>query len=205
MISKEARERGQVKKGDRGRNPTGKRTYHVAIQKWTPRREQTFLDVLAATGSVRRAAEAVGVDPNGMYTRRKRYPEFAARWEEAVAAATAVFENEAIRRAVEGVPELVVSMGKVVKDENDEPLYVRKYSDGLLGKLLARHDPEHYGDKSVHQIQQLGADGKPIDPQTMGMLELRRVFSGLSDETLRRMRRELEGPVIEHEPMEGEE
>lgn len=200
--SVEAGKRGAVKKGDVGRNPTGARRHHVAIERWSERREARFFEIYAATGSVRRAAIAAGTDPNAMYQRRKRYPEFAARWAEAEAAAIALFEDEAIRRAVEGHPELIVSMGKVVTGEDGKPLYARKYSDSLLKQLLARFDPEHYGEKVLNQVQHLGADGKPIDPMTMGMLELRRMFSGLSDETLRRMRTELEAPVIEHESVE---
>jgi hypothetical protein len=56
-------------------------------------------------------------------------------------------EAEAWRRAVEGVAEPLVSMGKLVRDENDQPIAIRKYSDALMAVLLRAHKPEKYAER----------------------------------------------------------
>jgi hypothetical protein len=41
-------------------------------------------------------------------------------------------EAEAWRRAVDGVPEPLVSGGKVVRNDDGQPLAIRRYSDSLI-------------------------------------------------------------------------
>lgn len=47
--------------------------------RWSGEAEATFLGHVAATGSVRRAAEAAGFSTTAVYNRRGRYPHFDAR------------------------------------------------------------------------------------------------------------------------------
>ena len=63
--------------------------------------------------------------------------EFAAAWDEIEQETTDVMEREAYRRAVDGVPEPLVSAGKHVTD-------VRKYSDTLLIFMLKGRRPEKF-------------------------------------------------------------
>ena len=60
-------------------------------------------------------------------------------------------EQEAVRRAVEGVEEPVFHQGEVVG-------FVTKYSDALLGKLLTGRRPEIFGNKT----EVTGAQGGPL-------------------------------------------
>lgn len=82
---------------------------------WVPR----FLEIFRATGNVRLAADAAGVDRSTPYVRAARDPAFAAAWERAREDAVDVLEAEARRRALGG-------------------------SDALLMFLLRAHRPERY-------------------------------------------------------------
>ena len=83
--------------------------------------------------------------------------DFAAAWEEAEERAVDRLEAEAWRRAVDGVPEPLVSSGKVVRDDDGQPLAIRRYSDTLMLALLKARRPEKFKDRAVveHDI----ADG----------------------------------------------
>lgn len=52
---------------------------------WTPSAEARFLQVLAATCNVKAACSAVGLSTTSAYHRRRRWPAFARRWDEAIA------------------------------------------------------------------------------------------------------------------------
>src|SRR5262249_4356684 len=76
-----------------------------------------------------------------VYELRKADPAFAAAWEEAEEIAVDVLEAEARRRAVDGVPEPLVSAGKLVRDDDGQPIAIKRYSDHLLLALLRAHRP----------------------------------------------------------------
>jgi hypothetical protein len=67
---------------------------------------------------------------------RKQDPGFASAWEEAEESAADALEAEAWRRAVDGVPEPLISAGKVVHDDDGQALAIRRYSDILMLALL---------------------------------------------------------------------
>jgi hypothetical protein len=83
-----------------------------------------------------------GTSRTRVYEFRKADPTFASAWEEASESAVDRLEDEARRRAVDGVPEPLVSAGKLVRDGDGQPISVRRYSDNLLMALLkARRRP----------------------------------------------------------------
>lgn len=57
-----------------------------------------------------------------------------------------ILEDEADRRAVDGVVEDVYHQGEVVGQ-------VRKYSDGLLKYRLGAEDPDKYSEKHKHEVK----------------------------------------------------
>jgi hypothetical protein len=57
-------------------------------------------------------------------------------------------EAEAWRRAVDGVSEPLVSAGKLVRDENGNPMVIKRYSDNLLALLLRAHKPDRFRDRT---------------------------------------------------------
>lgn len=127
--------------------------------KRTPEKEVAFLAALAATCSVSRACEAAGIGRATVYEWRDEDPTFAARWEKAKAVGADILEDEAVRRAVEGVETPIYHEGKCVDT-------VHKYSDTLMIFLLKGAKPEVYKDRVVSEVS--GPNGAPIqiDDQT---------------------------------------
>jgi hypothetical protein len=125
--------------------------------KLTGERRERFLKALSDTGIVSLAVEIAGTSRTRVYELRKRDTAFAAGWDEAEERAADVLEAEAWRRAVDGVPEPLVSSGKVVRDDDGQPLAIRRYSDTLMLALLKARRPERFKDRAVveHDI----ADG----------------------------------------------
>jgi hypothetical protein len=109
--------------------------------KLTKARQEGFLKALSDTGSVTAAVAMAGTSRSRVYELRKADPAFAADWDEAEEIATDRLEDEARRRAVEGVPEPLVRGGKIVRDDGGQPIAIRRYSDPLLLALLRAHRP----------------------------------------------------------------
>jgi len=109
--------------------------------KLTRERRERFLKALADTGSVTAAVAVAATSRSRVYDLRKADRVFAAAWEEAEEIATDRLEEEARRRAVEGVPEPLVSGGKIIRDDDGQPIAIRRYSDHLLLALLKAHRP----------------------------------------------------------------
>lgn len=114
-------------------------------------RQARFLEALISEGSAAAAAESVGSNKARMHEARISDPIFAAEWERAEQAATDRLEREAWRRAVQGVQEPLVSDGKVVRDDNERPISIQRYSDALLIALLKARRPERYADEGAAQ------------------------------------------------------
>jgi hypothetical protein len=125
--------------------------------KLTRERQERFVKALGETGIVSAAVEIAGTSRTRVYELRKHDPGFASAWDEAEEQAADALEAEAWRRAVDGVPEPLVSSGKVVRDEDGQPLAIRRYSDNLLLALLKARRPEKFKDRTMveHDI----ADG----------------------------------------------
>jgi hypothetical protein len=117
----------------------------------TGQRSRRFLETLAETGNVTAAAAAAGISRGGAYDHRQIDDAFAAAWREAEEIAADRLESEAWRRAVDGVSEPVISMGKLVRDDNGEPVTIQRYSDNLLLSLLRAHRPEKFRDRTSHE------------------------------------------------------
>ena len=128
--------------------------------KLTRERQQRFLKALAETGIVRTAAEIAGTSRTRVYELRKQDTAFASAWEEAEEQAADALEAEAWRRAVLGVQEPLVSSGKVVRDDDGQPIAIRRYSDTLMIALLKARRPERFKDRAVveHDITDSLAD-----------------------------------------------
>ena len=109
--------------------------------KLTKGRQERFLKALGDTGSVTAAVAVAGTSRSRVYELRRSDSGFAVAWDEAEEVAADRLEDEAIRRAVEGVPEPLVSGGKIVRDDDGQPIAIRRYSDPLLLALLRAHRP----------------------------------------------------------------
>ena len=104
----------------------------------TAKKKAEFLDLLAETGNVSGAALACHLPRRTLYYCRATDPAFAAAWEESLEIGLDALEDEAIRRAAEGVDEPIFQGGLCCGS-------VRKYSDLLMIFLLKSRRPSRYG------------------------------------------------------------
>jgi len=118
----------------------------------TPQKREKFLEALAMTGNVAEAARQAELSYVACYRQRWRDAEFAALWDEAVKIGTGHLEDEAFRRAHDGVDEPVFYQG-------EECGTIRRYSDTLLIFLLKARDPKY---REQQQIALTGLGGGPI-------------------------------------------
>jgi hypothetical protein len=113
---------------------------------------ERFLGFLEETANVTEACRRAGICRPVAYGWRKD-EAFAARWEAAVDRGTDALEDEAVRRAHEGVERPVYQGGKRVG-------LVREYSDTLLIFMLKARRPERFKDRSETAVT--GKNGGPI-------------------------------------------
>jgi hypothetical protein len=112
---------------------------------WTPERQRGFIEALADTGSVRAAAHAVNMTPEGAYLLR-RHPEageFRKAWEAALALGVQRLEDVAMDRALNGVEVPVYHFGAVIGTR-------RVYNDRLLMFLLRNRAPKRFAADSLN-------------------------------------------------------
>jgi hypothetical protein len=123
----------------------------------TPRlskeRQQRFLAALVEGGDVTAAAVAAGTYKMRVQEVREVDSEFAAEWDRALELSADRLEQEARRRAVEGIREPLVSEGKVVRDDDGQPIVIRRYSDSLLLALLKTQRPEKFNEYRISEAE----------------------------------------------------
>lgn len=85
-----------VVNGSNGRRVQVRR---AKLSQWTARVERRFLAVLRCTCNVKAACRDVGLWPPSAYAHRKRWPDFARRWDEAIA----IGEHELRLRVVQSI------------------------------------------------------------------------------------------------------
>ena len=129
---------------------------HLAI---TPAREERFLKTLAETGSVAAACAASATEAHGpraakssWQDHRRKHPEFAQAWDEALEAALGRVEVELHRRAMEPARTPVVNRdGAVIGHRED-----RMSSDRLLLRLASRLDPDSWAERRRQDVEVSG-------------------------------------------------
>ena len=114
--------------------------------KFTPEKAEAFFAALAETANVSKACAAIAVSRRTAYNWREADPGFAAGWDRAMKAAVLGLEDEAHRRAFEGVDKPVFYQG-------DECGTIREYSDTLAIFLLKAHNPEKYRENSKVELE----------------------------------------------------
>lgn len=117
----------------------------------TPEKEAMFLAALSETANVTASAKRAGLARTTVYEWRADNEQFKARWDAAVELGTDALEDEAMRRAKDGVTEPVHYKGERVDE-------IQKYSDTLTIFLLKGRRPEKYRERFEHT----GANGGPL-------------------------------------------
>lgn len=137
----------------------------------TPEQKARFIRLLRDTGSVRVAADAVGFTTGTMKRHRETDTEFDELWTEADEDFADKLEQEAIRRAYEGVER-----SKVLGFKDDYEIVTEQhYSDTLLLRLLEARNPAKFTNRSKTEIS--NPDGS-LAPQ-IGDTELAARLSSL--------------------------
>jgi hypothetical protein len=103
--------------------------------------QEIFLQSFALTANVRAASMKAGISRNTVYEWQEKDEEFGFKFRQASEDANDLIRGELFRRAVQGYDKPVVSMGKVVY-QDDKPLMERVYSDSLLSLLAKARMPE---------------------------------------------------------------
>jgi hypothetical protein len=108
----------------------------------TLKRREAFLAELGRTANVTASAAIAGLERKTLYTWRTSDAAFAAQWDEAVELGTLSLEDEAIRRASQGVDEAVFYKGVQCGS-------IKKYSDTLMIFMLKARNPAKYRDNNA--------------------------------------------------------
>lgn len=133
----------------------------------TPRAQEAFIEALRTGLSIRAACDAAGIGRRTAYDMKAADEVFAAAWAEAIEDGSDLIEDEARRRAVDGVEEPVIAMGRIAKTDDGKMLTVRKYSDTLMVNILKARRPERYRERFSHEHS--GPNGEPIKTITTAM------------------------------------
>jgi hypothetical protein len=81
-------------------------------------------------------------------------PSYPPRFKEAQARAAQALEDEAVRRAHEGLRKPILYKGKPVRDHGQMP-YETEYSDPLLALLLKANNPDKFKDKTAITVRRI--------------------------------------------------
>lgn len=130
----------------------GKRSLRQYGQKKSTKNVETFLAVLRKGRTVASAAAAIGIARRTAFEWKADDPEFHKAWTDAVEEGTDRLEEEAHRRAVEGVP------GRPWQSKEGDIVQIQEYSDTLMTLMLKGKRPHVYGDTTKH----VGPDGGAI-------------------------------------------
>jgi hypothetical protein len=137
----------------------------------TPQRARdAFIAALRDGLSIKAACEAAGIGRTTAYEMRAEDEAFAKAWDAALDDGTDVLEDEARRRALDGVERPVVAMGRVAKDDNGNIIKIREYSDTLMVTLLKARRPEKYRDRVSTELT--GKGGGPVETKDVSARDL---------------------------------
>jgi hypothetical protein len=130
----------------------------------TPKERKTFLEHLAAGWAVRHATRQTSTAFQRWYELRASDEKFAAAWADAIEQGTQALEDEARRRAVDGVDEPVFQKGELVG-------HVRRYSDNLLMFLLRGRRPTVYRNGAAVEVNIPAVHVEPDPERAVRVLE----------------------------------
>ena len=131
--------------------------------------QKQFLEAFTVSCSVQKAARWAGVHRQCHYDWLKQDSTYPSRFAEARQRAAQELEDEAVRRAKDGVRRPLVYKGKQVYIQG-EPIYQIEYSDQLLIRLLEAYNPERFKRRNETTFQWSG-DLSELSESQLAMLE----------------------------------
>jgi len=113
---------------------------HARHDGWTAERQRAFIEALAATGSVSRAARSINMSPEGAYNLRRApgAESFRAAWSRALDFGVQRLVDVTMERAIDGVAVPVFWKGEQVGEK-------RVYNDRLAMFHMRHRLPDRYG------------------------------------------------------------
>jgi hypothetical protein len=143
---------------------------------WTPQRQHDFIETLADTGSVTRAALAVGMTRESAYSlrRRKDARGFREAWEAAQDIATGRLADACLERAIYGEQIPIVHNGEIIGHRT-------RHSDALAIFLLKARDPFVHGGLWLPSRRELDRMNDPwlLNPLPNALRRLPRLLARL--------------------------
>ena len=124
-----------------------------------PERQRRFLAAFSACGSVVRASRWAKTHRQTHYFWMQHDPSYPARFRQAEMQAARTLEDEAVRRAHEGLRKPVWYKGKIVG-------YETEYSDTLLLAVLKANNPDKFRDR-LEQTNVLEMDPDKMSPELL--------------------------------------
>jgi hypothetical protein len=115
------------------------------------RKKAAFIKAIQSGQTVAAALRLVRVRREDIYAARFDDTAFKAAWDEAWTMGADALEDEAMRRAIDGVEKPVFRGGEVVG-------HVRDYSDSMLMFLLKSRKPDVFGGKGGVDTVESGVD-----------------------------------------------
>ena len=114
--------------------------------KFDSKAKAEFLQEIEEHGIKAKACRAVGIAYSTLKTHLDKDPEFAKQFELAMEVSGDGYEEEARRRAMDGVEEDIFDrFGKVIGTKT-------RYSDRFLDKMLTAAKPDKYGEKKKVEV-----------------------------------------------------
>jgi hypothetical protein len=150
-----------------------------------------FLAAYVRTASITKAARAAKIERQLHYRWLNDDPAYPKEFEAAQREAAQILEDEAIRRAHEGIVKPLVYKGRFTyktrpkRDENGEPirvdgrvqmeeygapLAIREYSDGMMMFLLRGFMPAKYRENASLELSGPGGGAIPLSDPRLGEL-----------------------------------
>jgi hypothetical protein len=137
----------------------------------TPENRADFLLELAESGNVGKAAARAGVGRTTVYEWREADPDFAEQWARAEKIATSLLEDEAFRRAHDGVEKPVYQNGEQVGA-------IREYSDTLMIFLLKARDKRYRDANRQVEADDIATAKPDADTRNGALAALERIAAG---------------------------
>lgn len=130
-------------------------------------KQTAFLAAFRITASITAAAAACKIERQ-LHYRWLAEPEYVTAFAQAKEEAAQTLEDEAVRRAKEGVEEPVIWKGEFCYERDSrgrrrlkKPLFVRKHSDALMIFLLKGFRPDKYRESFKAELS--GPNGGPVE------------------------------------------
>ena len=108
---------------------------------------EEFIAALMRGLSITGAAIQADIPRRTVYEWRDADADFRVAWDEALEYGSDRLEDEAFRRAHDGVERPLVSAGKIVKDDEGTAIRLREYSDTLMCLLLKARRPDKFRER----------------------------------------------------------